>query len=1382
MKNIFKLFALLVLMAAPASSQHLRLTVADQKTTAVVVQIEKGKHLQDEGPLKQTLKQNSETLRPTPPPSLNRPAVVRHRVTASGHRPTAGRTIPERRAQLSHRSPTATEAAFSTRSSRQRRSIQIRPQVQPRTAILSAAPRVGLFENPARRIRQTEQTAAQIFVVSDTRDLPADSVPVFNPHTLRAAIQCANYTPAEDQISFTIGKLTVSSALPVISQPVIIDGTVGDSAFVLDGSVLPDPGLGSASVGLWFTKPSNTVFNIAIMHFPSGGIFLNGGQNLLYKCVIGDNGGPGINFNNSSHNTIGLSYIYGSGSYGLSFIIHSNDNTIDSNYIGTHDGSTANPNYSGIYMETSDNSITNSIISGNEHDGIELNSGDIDTCRNTLIDNNYIGTNNTGTIAVPNGYGGISSQVSVADRITHNVISGNTYYGVSIGYGVRDMVVDDNYVGTDAEGMSPLPNGGVGVGSGGNNIMIERNLLSGNTGLGINISNGSHTIRNNSIGLAVDGSSSLPNTTGGIDLYGWDNLIDSNIISGNSLFGVRMRGAATTNNTLQDNFIGTDVNGTGPVPNDVGVNICLEAQNNKVWSNVISGNTFSGVYLGIAYGYSSNSNLVQGNLIGTDSSGTSAIPNGGYGIWIDSTANNLIGGNAELGEENLIAGNALGGILVGKTGSTGNRILGNLIGLGVDGLTPIPNNGAGIWVCNASGNTIGGERHTEGNIVSGNTGGGIAVTGSTASGNTILGNVIGLSESGALLAPNGFDGVTIMNAPSNTVGDLDSTKANVISGNDSSGVIVYGDTAAHNVIKGNYIGTARNGLTPFGNGLAGVEIDIAPDNTVGPYNLISDNHFAGVSIFGYGAERNVVDGNFIGLGWGGDTAIGQQKAGVYLYSARANVIGSDAGNVISGHTIDGILVESSDSTTIRRNLIGLNSSGNRALPNEENGIELYDSRWTSVGDSGMGNVISGNMLNGVLVTYGSRDNTVTRNIIGMNPSADMPLGNGGHGILVAGASVLNQSTGNTLSANAIAHNKGMGINLDSSDAVTPNDFLDADNGPNRLQNYPELTSVIGGGQLEVVGHLNSTPGSSYRIEFFANDSSDQTGAGEGQTFIGGLNVTTNGSGEGQFSDTYFVSVPAWSFISATATDSMGNTSEFSYCLQVIDPGVSADVSIGVTDSTSATVVGDTLTYRLEVVNKGPQGATGVIAVDSLPKQVGHVSHTTTHGTSSVANGVLTCTIDSLAVGDTVRITITVRADSAGILADRSSVTANESDEFPQNNKDRDTTTVTPVTGTESGKNAAALPSRFGLSQNYPNPFNPSTVIGYQLPERAFVSLKVYNILGQEVATLVNGPQDAGYKSVKFETGSAAGGLPSGVYIFRLQAGTFIESKKLLLVR
>ncbi len=98
-----------------------------------------------------------------------------------------------------------------------------------------------------------------------------------------------------------------------------------------------------------------------------------------------------------------------------------------------------------------------------------------------------------------------------------------------------------------------------------------------------------------------------------------------------------------------------------------------------------------------------------------------------------------------------------------------------------------------------------------------------------------------------------------------------------------------------------------------------------------------------------------------------------------------------------------------------------------------------------------------------------------------------------------------------------------------------------------------------------------------------------------------------------------------------------------------------------------------------------------------------------------------------------------------------------------------------ATGIDLQSNA---PSDFKLDQNYPNPFNPVTSIMYTIPEESFVKLKIYNMLGNEVASLVNEEKPAGDYRIKFD----ASNLPSGVYIYRIQAGNFSATKKLMLIK
>ena len=102
--------------------------------------------------------------------------------------------------------------------------------------------------------------------------------------------------------------------------------------------------------------------------------------------------------------------------------------------------------------------------------------------------------------------------------------------------------------------------------------------------------------------------------------------------------------------------------------------------------------------------------------------------------------------------------------------------------------------------------------------------------------------------------------------------------------------------------------------------------------------------------------------------------------------------------------------------------------------------------------------------------------------------------------------------------------------------------------------------------------------------------------------------------------------------------------------------------------------------------------------------------------------------------------------------------------------------TTSSTGVDRGENG--LPSQYALDQNFPNPFNPSTVIGYEMPKSSSVNITVYDILGNEVRQLVNGVQSAGYHSVTFNSQN----LASGMYFYKIQTGTFTQTKKMILLK
>src|SRR5262249_50684569 len=136
---------------------------------------------------------------------------------------------------------------------------------------------------------------------------------------------------------------------------------------------------------------------------------------------------------------------------------------------------------------------------------------------------------------------------------------------------------------------------------------------------------------------------------------------------------------------------------------------------------------------------------------------------------------------------------------------------------------------------------------------------------------------------------------------------------------------------------------------------------------------------------------------------------------------------------------------------------------------------------------------------------------------------------------------------NGILGNAVYSNGALGIDL-GSNGVTFNDFQDPDSGANLFQNFPIVNFVtFSAGVLTVPGTLNSTPNTTFRLEFFGNSACDPSGSGEGQSYLGSLNVTTTAAGDASFTAVFPVST---SFVTATATDPANNTSEFSRCSQV----------------------------------------------------------------------------------------------------------------------------------------------------------------------------------------------------------------------------------------
>lgn len=570
-------------------------------------------------------------------------------------------------------------------------------------------------------------------------------------------------------------------------------------------------------------------------------------------------------------------------------------------------------------------------------------------------------------------------------------------------------------------------------------------------------------------------------------------------------------------------------------------------------------------------------NVLTGNYIGTD--GSSDQGNGSDGILIVGQSNNRIGGTTAT-ERNVISGNDANGIRI-TDGGTGNQIRGNYIGTDAGGTSAIGNgsgSGSGVFIDDGSGNTIGGSTAGHRNVISGNAdGNGVLLSGATATGNTVQGNYIGTDAAGTAAVANGDGGVNLSGATNNSILD------NVLSGNGPGGIgagIKIQFSATGNVVQGNVVGLNAAGGAAVPN-FRGVLIVEAGGNTVGgasagDRNVISGNDSSGIVIQGSGASTNVIEGNYIGLDSTGAAALGNQGEGINV-SGMAGLPVSDneiLDNVVSGSTANGIHVhDGPDGTRIQGNFVGTNAAGNVARPNASNGIKIADAGGTLVGGAGLGNLVSGNGTNGILLDFVS--GTVVRgNMVGTEADGVSPLGNGQRGLRVT-----NGSSGNTVGGtgdgqgNTVAYNDSDGIEVDSGsfNAIRGNSFFsngdlgidlgpggptandgpfDSDSGPNDLQNFPVLTSaVLGDGGITVDGTLESVQSTEFDLDFYSSPACDPSGHGEGTVYLGSAQVSTDGAGVVAFSVAVDPASPG-SWLTATATDPNGNTSELSTCEEI----------------------------------------------------------------------------------------------------------------------------------------------------------------------------------------------------------------------------------------
>jgi hypothetical protein len=451
--------------------------------------------------------------------------------------------------------------------------------------------------------------------------------------------------------------------------------------------------------------------------------------------------------------------------------------------------------------------------------GIQVNGAS-----NVTLDHDRIGVTvgafGSGWLTTPYGNGtfGVELVGSSSDTLNDDVISANTYNGVVIMGGSSRDIVENSMIGTDFTGSTTYYSP---------------------TGLGNGIAGGGGS------GVVINTGSTL-------------NSLINNVISGNSSDGVLITGQGTNNNTLLYNEVGTDITGEHVLSNGTGVAITAGASGNVLETNVISGNSGDGVVLSDP---GTSFNTIEGNYVGTDWAGEVGLGNyvDGVRIW-NGASNNVIGGTAP-GTRNVISANYQDGVELDYAGTSGNTILGNEIGTDSSGTHALGNSRAGVYLWDgASGNVIGGTAPGSRNVISANGRYGVIID-SGSNSNTVEGDDIGTDSTGTHALGNGT-GVVIQSGSSYNTLEYD-----VISGNAGNGVYITGTGTTGNWLYVDEIGTDASGTISLANDGQGVFLYNTSGNYVW-FCTVAYNEGYGILTIGAGNNSFTLGDTFYGNGSG----------------------------------------------------------------------------------------------------------------------------------------------------------------------------------------------------------------------------------------------------------------------------------------------------------------------------------------------------------------------------------------------------------------------------------------------------------------------------------------------------------------------------------
>ena len=1024
---------------------------------------------------------------------------------------------------------------------------------------------------PAVAVAPSSPTS--VYTVTNTNDSGAGS--------LRRAINDANFYSGADAIHFNIPgagahSIHALSDLPAITDPVTIDGTTqpgyaGTPLIEIHGTVGE-----SGRDGLTITAGNSTVRGLAINRFSSDGIRLrDAGNNRIEGNYIGTDlaGGTvlanddGIDSYGSGHNTIG-GQVAGqgnliSGNDGFGAFFGDGFNTLSST-----DTPKAIP----------DSGIVTSTISWTEATFIEdLGVRVYITHPNVSDLEIYLIAPDTTRVTLSTGNGG----------------DGDDYLGTEFDDEASLAITDERApffrVYRPETPLSVLD----GLSITGTWTLEVRDTVASNTGtlddwdvIYRYDSASDNIVEGNRIGTNASGTVSLPNRTG-VGWYGGPNYVGApvagagNLISGNTSDGIYMSGAGSV---VQGNLIGTNAIGTSVISFGLDA-IRIDGNGHQIGGaavfagNVIALNLGCGVYINGGAG-----NLVQGNLVGTDASGTAGLGGSGKGICIRGGAANTIGGTTS--ETRNVISDLDEGIRFTEFPwgapvpflPRGNVVMGNYIGTDIDGRGTLGHQTYGIVFEDGHENSI-----EDGNVICANGFDGVLIH-REAFGNLIARNKIGIDVGGAPDPGNGGSGILI-------AGRYNVIEENVISGNQGHGIMMgNADTATLVAIASTYL--------PLGipdPGGVGVSMGFAEDAMVIDVDLQVDvDHTwdSDLSIELYAPDGTWVrlTSNNGGDGDGYDGTIFDDEATLPITEGTAPFSGSyrpeqplaafdgmpaegwwnvwvndevvgDAGTFRDVSLI--LTTVATQGNQIHSNTIGLDEAHDEAVPNAGGGIHVG-----GAGNHIVNNTIAGNLGPGVTL-FGETavGNVVAGNAIGIeSPGTSLILGNRGDGVILdtnaggapvgnkigveGGGNAINYNAGagvrvvagssNSIRENMIGSNEALGIDL-GSPGVNENDPFDFDSGANGLQNFPVITWVgVGPWETVVEGFLESTPGRNFIIELHVWQP-DPSGYGEGDWLASQI-VTTSPTGEAPF---VFVVPGTMAFVTATATGQDGNTSEFS---------------------------------------------------------------------------------------------------------------------------------------------------------------------------------------------------------------------------------------------